>query len=282
MSATKELRVIGEGGALALTAPEMKAHVQRIQQVIRAVMKEGVHYGKIPGTDKPTLLKPGAEVLCATFRIAPSYEVTDLSTDDCVRYRIVCIGTHQGTGIVLGHGMGEASTGEEKYKWKRAGQREYEGTDADRRRIKYGYNAQKNAEYEIFQVRTNPADVANTVLKMGCKRALVAMTLNVTAASDCFNQDLEDLPEGMMGEDPAPPGARTETRRTPSAPRSTGESKGKASEKQVKMLLAKLSDAGIDGPQFCEQFGIEQVADLPWSKVDEALGWIKKHSGPVS
>ncbi|MTV64573.1 hypothetical protein GM539_14660, partial [Streptococcus pneumoniae] len=34
---------------------------------------------------------------------------------------------------------------------------------------------------------------ANTVLKMACKRAKMAMVLNVTAASDCFSQDLEDL-----------------------------------------------------------------------------------------
>jgi hypothetical protein len=42
-------------------------------------------------------------------------------------------------------------------------------------------------------VRTEPADLANTVLKMACKRAKMAMVLNVTAASDCFTQDLEDL-----------------------------------------------------------------------------------------
>ena len=34
--------------------------VQKIQRVMEAVMKEGEHYGVIPGIDKPTLLKPGA------------------------------------------------------------------------------------------------------------------------------------------------------------------------------------------------------------------------------
>jgi hypothetical protein len=39
----------------------------------------------------------------------------------------------------------------------------------------------------------NPADVANTILKMAKKRAQIDMTLTATAASDVFEQDLEDL-----------------------------------------------------------------------------------------
>ena len=269
-----EVTVIGAGGAAALTAAQMKSHIQRVQQVIRGVMKKDVHYGVIPGTDKPSLLKPGAEVLCATFHIAPTYEVTDLSDEDCVRYRVVCIGTHQTTGIVIAHGLGECSSNEEKYKWKRAYDREFNATDEDRRRVKYGYDRQRNQEYETLQVRTNPADVANTILKMACKRAQVAMTLNGVAASDCFSQDLEDLPEGMMGEDPAPAGARTQTRSGPSAPRSTG-GKGCASDKQVKLVLARLTEAGLDGAILCEEFGIKEVAELPFGKVDAALSWIK-------
>ncbi len=52
------------------------------------------------------------KLLCMVFRIAQSYEVRDLSTADTVRYQSVCIGTHQMSGLVLGSGMGECSTGE--------------------------------------------------------------------------------------------------------------------------------------------------------------------------
>ena len=38
------------------------------------------------------------------------------------------------------------------------------------------------------------ADQYNTVLKMSNKRSLVAAVLNVTAASDIFTQDIEDMP----------------------------------------------------------------------------------------
>ena len=174
-----------------LTAIAIRAQVNLVQSVMAAVMKEGTHYGTIPGTPKPSLWKPGAEVLAATFRIAVSYKIEDLSTADVVRYRVVAIGTHQTSGIVMGEGMGECSSGEEKYKWRKAYDEEFAATAEDKKRIKYG-------KYTAKQIRTEPADLANTILKMACKRAQVAMTLNVTAASDCFSQDLEDLPEELL------------------------------------------------------------------------------------
>ena len=172
---------------------EVTKHVIAVQEVMRSVMKQSVHYGTIPGAgDKPTLLKPGAEVLCMTFRIADDYEVEDLSGAGFVRYRVKCIGRHQITGLPLGSGLGEASTDEEKYKWRKAVcAKEWEDTPKDLRRVKYGRKT--GGHYTIDQIRTEAADLANTVLKMACKRAKIAMVLNVTAASDMFSQDLEDL-----------------------------------------------------------------------------------------
>lgn len=200
---------IKQTGALAHTqnagrmaVAEIIQHVAMVQEVMRAVMKKDVHFGIIPGTDKPTLYKPGAEVLCMAFRIACTYEVEDLSSSDAVRYRVTCTGTHQTTGTVLGAGMGEASSCEEKYKWRKAYQDEFDSTPVNMRRIKKG-------KYTTMQVRTEQADLANTVLKMANKRAHMAMVLSVTAASDCFAQDLEDMDEALRdhltrrGEEPA-------------------------------------------------------------------------------
>lgn len=177
-----------------LSASEVVQHAMVVQEVMRAVMKQDVHFGTIPGTPKPTLYQPGADVLCMTFRIAAEFEEKDLSTADAVRYRITCRGVHQATGVVLGSGIGEASSSEDKYKWRKAvSDKEYEATPPALRRIKYGKS------WETKQVRTEPADLANTVLKMAAKRAKIAMVLNVTAASDMFGQDLEDL-DGVLQE----------------------------------------------------------------------------------
>lgn len=181
-----------------MAVADIISHVATVQEVMRAVMKPDVHYGKIPGAgDKPTLFKAGAEVLCMVFRIADSYQVEDLSTADCIRYRVTCVGTHQTSGVVMGAGLGEASSNEEKYKWRRAvSAEEWQETPANLRRVKHA-RGKGGSTYKQEQIRTEPADLANTILKMANKRAKMAMVLNVTAASDCFAQDLEDMDEAL-------------------------------------------------------------------------------------
>lgn len=183
-----------------MTALDIRSQVNLVQEVMKAVMKKETHYGMIPGTKKPTLYKAGAEVLCATFRIADRYEIEDLTVDGMARFRVRCIGTHQATGIVLGEGMGECSSHEEKYKWRGViCQEEFDSTPENMRRVKFSKYQGKVEKKQ--QVRTEPADQANTILKMACKRAKIAMTLNATAASDCFTQDIEDLPEELRHDD---------------------------------------------------------------------------------
>lgn len=170
------------------TPEQIRANVNLIQNVMAKVMKRGVHFDTIPGCgDKPTLLKPGAEKLCSTFLLAPDPIIEDLSTKDERRYRIKCRLIHSPSGTFMGSGVGECSSEEEKYKWRNAvSDREYEATPEERRRVKYSKYGDKK------QVRTNIADVSNTVLKMAKKRSLVDGTLTVTGASDMFGQDLED------------------------------------------------------------------------------------------
>ncbi len=183
----------------ALTAVDVREHVNLIQEVMRAVMKPDVHYGVIPGCDKPSLYKAGSEVLLSTFRIAVSVLTEDLSTADCIRYRIRTVGTHQQSGVVVGEGIGECSTDEAKYKWRRCyDKREFAATPESRKRIRYV--TAKGKEYENMEVRTEPADLANTVLKMAKKRAQIDLTLTSTAASDIFTQDIEDIPEELRTE----------------------------------------------------------------------------------
>lgn len=184
---------------LPLTAVDVKAQVQLIQQVMGAVMVKDVHYGVIPGTQKPTLYKAGAEKILTTFRIAAyPKEVEDLSTSDEIRYRVRVHGI-SASGLLVGVGIGECSSNEEKYRWRRpVCDEEFNETPEDRRRE--AWKKYDGKPYKQKQIRTNPSDVANTVLKMAKKRAQIDMTLTATAASDVFDQDLEDLPEGVAGE----------------------------------------------------------------------------------
>lgn len=182
-----------------MTAPQMKADAQLILRVMSECMEQGMDYGKIAGCgDKPTLLKPGSEKLMMVFRLASKPTVEDLSTSDSIRYRVIAEIVHAPTGTVVGYGVGEASTDEEKYRWRKAVcDEEFNETPEDRRRAKWAKDWKTGKAYQVKQVRTNPADLANTVLKMADKRAVISGVLKATAASAIFTQDLEDLSDDM-------------------------------------------------------------------------------------
>lgn len=103
--------------AVAL-ARMMKAVVTEIR---REVLKEGVDYGAIPGTDKPVLLKPGAERLCTAFKLYPVFSVVS-QIEDWERgiffYRYECALIHRETGQCYGRGIGSCNSQEGKYGWR--------------------------------------------------------------------------------------------------------------------------------------------------------------------
>ena len=207
-----------------VTPHQIVQQVQNIQQLMSAVMKDGCHYGTIKGCgDKPTLLQPGAQKLCLMFQLADSYEIEQTDHVNGHReYRVKCTLASKSTGAVQGTGVGICSTMESKYRY-RTGPVEFTGKPVPReywdsgRGQKViggkGFTAKKNPDTGMWEIAKqgekveNPdiADTYNTVLKMACKRALVHATLNTTAASDIFAQDLEDVPQPQQQQQAAPP-----------------------------------------------------------------------------
>lgn len=229
-----------------LTVQDIREQINLIQEVMRTVMQEGQHYGTIPGVgDKPTLFKPGAEKIMATFRLAADPEVVDLSHDDIIRYRVKCRLSTK-SGIFFGAGLGECSSEEDKYKWRTAASdEEWEAAPEAQRRLKYLRDRQ------LKQVRTNPYDLANTVLKMAKKRALVDAVLTSTAASDIFTQDIEDMPEELFDRSRAAAGGGAERAalKQPQAKAVTGMMRNPnmpATEAQIKAVYAILRGRGLE------------------------------------
>lgn len=255
----------------ALTAADVRGHVNLIQQVMKAVMKENVHYGKIPGTEKPTLLKPGAEVLFTTFQIAVDPLVEEIIQGEHSRYRVSAKAT-SASGRSLGSAFGEASTEEEKYCWRKAVcQEEFEQTPENRRRVKW--RSGRDGAYSQMQIRTSAADVRNTVLKMAVKRAYVALALQVLAASDIFSQDIEDLPDDIrrqvLDSDEAAPPSDNEAPPRQDKPRAP--SGAVISEAQGGRLVAIAKNAGMSRDnviEYLNSIGIDTIDDIPKSKYD--------------
>lgn len=210
-----------EVARVTLTAGDMVARAAIVQEVMEAVMKDGEHYGVIPGCGtKPTLLNPGAQKLAMTFQFAPSFDITKTDLGDEHReYEVKCRLVSIVTGQLIGEGVGSCSTLESKYRWRNAS--DYEDTgDAipdDYKAKKQEYRKQglgaKNVDGQWLWVRyksgekvPNPdiADTYNTVLKMAKKRAFIDAVLTATAASDMFTQDLEDLADRQPAHDDTP------------------------------------------------------------------------------
>jgi len=199
----------------AMPVDRMIKQVSLIQEVMTKVMHEGEHWGKIPGCGpKPSLLKPGAEKLSTTFRLAPTYEIQERDLANGHReYRVICTLTHIPTGQVVGQGVGACSTMESKFRYRNkekvcpkcgketiiVGKPEYGGGF-----ICFGKKGGCGAKFKSDDASItsqvtgkmeyeDPADYYNTVLKMAKKRAHVDAVLTATAASDIFTQDVEDM-----------------------------------------------------------------------------------------
>jgi hypothetical protein len=196
------------------------AHVigqtKAIKEVMAAVMKDGEHYGVIPGTKgKPTLLQPGAEKLIMLFWLEVSFETVErIVRDDFIMYEVRAILRHRKTGEKWGEGMGACNSKEKRYQSQTnekvcpkcskpaiiKGKKEYGGGWLcwDKKggcKAKFTDDDQAIVEQEGQTKKDSVYDLQNTIYKMACKRAKVAVVLNATAASDVFTQDLEDLSE---------------------------------------------------------------------------------------
>lgn len=247
-----------------LTAGDIQAQVNTIQHVMKQVMKKDTHYGIIPGTKTPSLYKPGAEKIMATFRLSADPEVTDLSDSDQIRY-LVKVRLISPSGVAVGAGVGECSSNEEKYKWRAAiCQEEFEDSEPGRKREKWckgkydTYKRSYGSPYKIQQIRTEPADLANTILKMAKKRGLIDAVLTTTAASDCFTQDIEDLPEEYLA-----------TQEQPA--QKTSMQAETLTEAQIKTIKEAIEKTGRTEAAFCEKAQIERIEDLPQKRLAGAL-----------
>jgi len=220
--------------------------VAALQDLMHKVLKVDQHYGTLPGTQKPSLYKAGAEKVNSMFRIGtgePVVTETDLGNNHrnySVRLPMLHIPTNQ----IVGWGVGSCSTMESKYRYRVMARKCPKcGKEAIiKGSAKYGggWVCWKKREgcgakfddnnFDIVNQTVgkvdNPdiADLYNTCLKMASKRAYIEGTLKVTAASDFFTQDVEDFQQN--GETPidaefeettTPPVAETKEPEAPKA-----------------------------------------------------------------
>lgn len=257
----------------------------------RSILREGSDYGVVPGSNKPTLLKPGAERLCAAFGFDPRFEILDKverwePESPLFFYQVVCHLIHIDSGSEVATGVGSCNSMESKYRWRWVDENDVppaldKATLVSRssnmsefdfaiekaetggkygkpaaywqafkdaiangtaRRTKRKTNAGKELDaWEIggasYRIPNDDVfSLVNTIIKMACKRALVAATLIGANASEFFTQDVEDMPGFSIAED-------YETRALPD-----NAIEGTFTEVTVEQPSASVRGAGVQKP----------------------------------
>ena len=195
--------------------------INRFQQIVHSTMVVDLDYGIIPGTQKPTLLKPGAEKIAKLLGLSDQYEIMDKAEDwnqPLFRYLIKCRLIHLATGSVISEGLGECNSMESKYRWRESkrkcpiceaeaiikGKEQYGGGWICFKKIggcgaKWDDGDLEIEEQKIGRVENDDIySQVNTILKMAKKRALVDAALSAGRLSDIFTQDIEDTSHAVI------------------------------------------------------------------------------------
>jgi hypothetical protein len=141
------------------------AKIGQFQNLVKNQLSQNHDFGIIPGTQKPTLLKPGAEKIIMLMGLTTEFEIADSTRDfnkGFFQYQVKCKLIKN--GMLITEGLGSCNTMEKKY------------------------------------IKQDAFTMDNTVLKMAKKRALIDATLLVASLSQIFTQDIEDM--DLTGEKP--------------------------------------------------------------------------------
>jgi hypothetical protein len=148
--------------SIAQTVDLAAENLKQMYALAKKVMRHKIDYDTIPGTPKPSLLKPGAERLLQFFGLGHRVECVNKVEDwekgfFFYNYKVTVIKTYPDYEIIVSQCEGSANSKEKKYR------------------------------------NQDPYTIVNTLQKMAIKRALVGATLQATGASGLFTQDVEDM-----------------------------------------------------------------------------------------
>lgn len=173
--------------------------IATLQAVIQKTLRSGHDFGIIPGTNKPTMFKPGGEKICMMFGLTPNYDFMDKTEnykDGFFAYNVRC--TLYKNEQAVSQGVGSCNSWEKKYRYINSDTMP-EGVDPST--VKSFTNNYGQTKYKIDN--PDPCDLVNTILKMAKKRAFIDAVLQVASLSEVFTQDLEDMQDYIQQEQQA-------------------------------------------------------------------------------
>lgn len=223
-----------------------------LREFVAKQLARAVDFGVIPGCEKPSLFKPGAEKLGIIFKLVPTQILTKETVDiqnNYAQYSYRCELRHRETGQLIATCEGTCGSQEKKY----------------RERTVWEYSPPDGKKIPRKEV-TPVGDLLNTLMKMAQKRAYVGAMIVATGASDFFTQDLDDMSDAQsIG---ATPEIRDVGSNIPNVTRVSSEPHQKHDHQKETYLAEALVD--YDEREFAKRAGFK------WDK--EAKKWLKRVS----
>ena len=197
------------------------AVVEDFKSTVHNRLIEGVDYGTIPGTGKPTLLQPGAQKICQLLQLRPKFDPLQITEDwdkPLFSYTYKCILVHIPSGHEVAECISNCNSMEARYRWRNTGKRCPDcGQESIRKsnpQFGTGWYCNRKAggcgasyaagdpriagQPEGRAANDDIFSLLNTLHKMSQKRGLVGATLFIGRLEDVFTQDLEDLPSSTF------------------------------------------------------------------------------------
>jgi len=202
--------------SFAIQLSEAAERLAQFKEFISGQMKEHEDYGVIPGTQKPTLLKPGAEKLCNIFGFAAHFQEVRVVEDwdkGFFYFSYRCDLINKRTSLVESECIASTNSLEEKYRWRYKkrecptcseptiikGKEEYGGGWLCWKKdggcgAKFQDGDEQIEGQQVGKIENpDPYTLVNTLQKMAQKRALIGAVLIATRASGIFTQDIEEM-----------------------------------------------------------------------------------------
>jgi hypothetical protein len=174
--------VVLSNNSLPVSRQDLEAQGEKrkiLREFVSKQLKQGSDsdgdYAVIKGTNKPTLLKPGAEKLCQLFGLRTEVVQTNQIIDHNGNFAMFFYKAtvfHIRSGEKIAECEASCNSKEKKYATRTA----------------WVKNEKTTEETPIY-------DIMNTLMKMAQKRAVVGAVIQATGASDFFTQDLDDEKE---------------------------------------------------------------------------------------
>lgn len=215
----------------AASIAQLRERYKVFNQFVKDILHAGVDYQTIPGTDKPSLVKPGAEKLATLFGLSARFTAVEKVEDwtgidhgnEPFFYYVYRCELYRGE-LFVASCDGSCNSREKKYRYRNADRvcptcgkptifkskqkpEWYCWTKKGGCGATFTANDKRITDQGTGQV-PNPdiADQVNTLQKMAQKRAFVGAVLIATNASEYFTQDVEEMPgfvEAVYEEIPA-------------------------------------------------------------------------------